>query len=150
MSPHKPTIWASFASYVLALLFLCVPASALAQVNAEGEADDVADVLGQAVRKAFDYNDHVAISSLFGSSVELQLPNVSGIFSRKQSDMIVGQFLATHQGLTYELDHEEVADDATLTIGRASRQAEAFRVCILSKQTNDFPQIKQLRIETLK
>lgn len=150
MSPLKPTISASLASFVFALLLMCVPVSASAQVKAEGEVDVSASVLGQAVRKAFDSNDHSAISSLFGPSVELQLPNVSGIFSRKQSDMIVGQFLAIHQGLTYELDHEEVADDATLTIGRASRQFEAFRVCILSQQSNDFLQIKQLRIETLK
>lgn len=150
MSPLKPTISAYLASFVLALLILCVPISAFAQVKAEGEADDAASVLGQAVRKAFDSNDHTAISSLFGPSVELQLPNVSGIFSRKQSDMIVVQFLAIHQGLTYELDHEEVADDATLTIGRATRLSEAFRVCILSQQSNDLLQIKQLRIETLK
>lgn len=150
MSPLKPTISAFFASSVLALLILCVPISAFAQVNAEDEADVAASVLGQAVSRAFDSNDHTAISSLFGPSVEIQLPNVSGIFSRKQSDMIVGQFLAIHQGLTYELDHEEVADDATLTIGRATRQTEAFRVCILSQQANNFLQIKQLRIETLK
>lgn len=150
MSLHKPTFFASFAPFVFATLFLCVPTLARAQEGAEAQADGVADVLGMAVRKAFDSSDHTAISSLFGSSVELQLPNVSGIFSRKQSDMIVGQFLSIHQGLTYELDHEEVADDATLTIGRATRQAEAFRVCILSQQTNDFLQIKQLRIETLK
>lgn len=142
----KKTHRSWLALVLTALLTFCVRGVAYAQAAPDAERDAV--VL--AVKQAFEAGDHTGISSLFGSSVELQLPNVSGIFSKKQSDMIVGQFLASHAGLVYELDHEEVADSSTLTLGRATKDGEAFRVCILFQQSAGTQQIKQLRIETLK
>lgn len=128
------------------MFLLCVPVRSYGQVDSgAGSA-----ALVQEVKKALDSGDHSIVSRFFGPSVEIQLPNVSGIFSKKQAEMIVGQFLSAHPGLAFDLDHEEVADEATLTIGRASRDSDIFRVCIISQQTGNSLQIKQLRIETLK
>lgn len=146
MSPRKTSLSAFLAPLVAMLLLLCAPVRSYGQENlSAGSA-----TLVQEVKKALGSGDQSIMSRFFGPSVEVQLPNVSGIFSKKQSEMIVGQFLTAHPGLAYDLDHEEVADDATLTIGRASRESEVFRVCIISQQIGNSLQIKQLRIETLK
>lgn len=146
MSLNKCSLRAMLASLMGLALMLCAPVCSFGQESdAAGSA-----ALVQGVKRAFDAGDHSSISSLFGTTVELQLPNVSGIFSRKQSEMIVGQFLSAHTGLAYELDHKEGTAEATMTIGRATRQGEAFRVCILSQQSGNSLQIIQFRIETLK
>lgn len=139
-----------YASVLVVVVLSCFPTVSFGQDSAGGKRSPDSAPLAIALRQAFESNDHAAISGLFGASVELQLPNVSGIFSKKQSDMIMGQFMSLHQGFTCELDHEEVSDDATLVIGRISKGGEAFRICILAQQYGDLSQIKQLRIETLK
>lgn len=150
MQLRKTTLQVTFALMLSAVLFASAPASSYAQEQTVAEQSGATVALDLALRRALTTGDHSAVSAFFGQSVELQLPTTSGIFSGRQADMILGQFLSYNNGLSYELDHEEMTDDAILTIGRAEGTDESFRICVLSQQSDNSLQIKQLRIETLK
>lgn len=138
---------------LLLVLFICLlPSAAAAQQddNGAGSEGEWAFVVPQPVKVALDGADAGSLSSFFGNSVDLQLPNVSGIFSKKQSEMIIGKFLNLHKGLMYSLEHEEAAGEATLAIGTLANNDEIFRVFILLQPVADSQQIKQLRIEAQK
>lgn len=103
-----------------------------------------------AVKSAFDSGSQSPMASYFGDSVEILLPDCSGIFSKRQAEMLLAKFLGSHRGVVYSVDHEESLGDAILSIGRLTGQGHDFRVCILLQQTGDNQQIKQLRIEEQK
>ncbi len=131
----------------LMILFCGVSASASAQ------SDDAAGwehSVPLSVKEAFDEADHGKLTAFFGSSVELQLPNVSGIFSRKQSEMILSKFLSLHPSLVFVVDHEEAVGESILSIGTLSNADESFRVSMLLQPEANTQQIKQLRIENQK
>lgn len=103
-----------------------------------------------AVKSAFDSGSQSPMASYLGGSVEILLPDCSGIFSKRQAEMLLAKFLGAHRGVVYTVDHEESLGDAILSIGRLAGQGHDFRVCILLQQTGDSQQIKQLRIEEQK
>lgn len=103
-----------------------------------------------AVKLAFDGGDHSALSPCLASTVELQLPDCSGIFSKKQAEMILSKFMVAHPSMTYSVSREESVSGATLTIGKLSGNAASFGVYVLSQPTGGSQQIKQLRIEEQK
>lgn len=103
-----------------------------------------------AVKSAFDSGSQSPMAGYLGDSVEILLPDCSGIFSKRQAEMLLAKFLGTHREVVYSVDHEETLGDAVLSIGRLSGSGQDFRVCILLQQTGGVQQIKQLRIEEQK
>ena len=102
------------------------------------------------VKQAFDAGDHAPVAQFFSSTVELRLPNGNGIYSKKQAEMILGEYFAQHKGMVFSVDHEESVGVSTLTIGNLSLGAQKFRVYILSHLDAGAYSIKQFRIEELK
>ncbi len=152
MFPKKENIYSIFRiarqirwHALLAVVLLCVPEPSVAQDVSSGEWSYVLPV---SAKKAFDTNSSQLISPLLGSSVELRLPDCSGVYSKKQAEMLISSFLSTNQGYTYTVDHEETVGSSTLTIGLLSKDASVFRVSILTQPSEDGSlQIKQFKIE---
>lgn len=103
-----------------------------------------------AVKSALDSGDVSLLAGHLGGSVELQLPDYSGIFSKKQGEMILSKFLSLHRKMVYSVDHEEALGEATLTIGKLVGDDAAFSVYIILHPAGDSRLIKQLRIEEQK
>ncbi len=103
-----------------------------------------------AVKSALDSGDVSLLAGHLGGSVELQLPDYSGIFSKKQGEMILAKFLSLHRKMVYSVDHEEALGEATLTIGKLAGGGVAFSVYIILHPAGDGRLIKQLRIEEQK
>ncbi len=135
----------SVASPVFAASISCAPTVAAQEDEAQWNFE-----LPQAVKHALDAADRSLLSPFLASTVELQLPDCSGIFSKKQAEMILAKFLAGHRGLVYYPCREETIADATLTIGRFSNSNADFGVYVLTQSVNGSKQIKQFRIEEQK
>lgn len=107
-------------------------------------------VVPMAVKSALDSGDVSLLASHLGGSVELQLPDYSGIFSKKQGEMILAKFLSLHRKMVYSVDHEEALGEATLSIGKLVGSGVTFSVYIILHPAGEIRQIKQLRIEEQK
>ena len=140
---YLPFMWA----LCFAFIFCGVCVSASAQSDGAAEWGHTVPL---PVKEAFDDADHNKLTAFFGGSVDLQLPNASGIFSRKQSEMILSKFLSLHPDLVFSVDHEEAAGELILSIGTLSSSDESFRVSMLLQPVANSQQIKQLRIENQK
>ncbi len=103
-----------------------------------------------AFKQALDAADHSLMSPYLANTVELRLPDCSGIFSKKQAEMILSKFMATHHGMSFSVNREESISDATITIGSFSDGDISFGVYVLSQPAAGIQQIKQLRIEEQK
>lgn len=104
-------------------------------------------LMPEAVKSAMEKGQHSVMTPYLGASVELLLPNGSGIFGKKQAEMLIGDFLANHGGLTYKVDHEEKMGNSTMTIGVVENTDTRYRIYVLTQQVGDKQQIKQLKIE---
>ena len=144
-------------TYLILLLALSavspLPATAALTPKQASPQDDGSQwsyQLPYAVKQALDGADRSLFSPFLAGMVELQLPDCSGIFSKKQAEMILAKFLSQHHGLTYSVCREEALADATLTIGRFAGQNVSFGVYLLTQSVNGSKQIKQFRIEEQK
>ncbi len=99
------------------------------------------------VKDALEKGNSVSLSNFFGGSVDMQLPNCAGIFSKRQAEMILSKFLAAHDGLSLTVKSEKSTGDANLTIGSLAGNGESFVVYILHSTSEGVTLIKQLRIE---
>lgn len=156
--PYRPKL-----VYVLLLgLFTISSVSALATTKVTVEEIVKAQVseaeggetwphgIPQAVKKAIDASQVSDMSHLLGASVELLLPNSSGIYSKKQAEMLIGEFLTSHPQLSYSVDHEECTGSNVLTIGMMRGADGNFRISVLTQKRGETQQIKQLKIEEQK
>lgn len=99
------------------------------------------------VKEAIEKGNSVSLANFFGITVDMQLPNCAGIFSKRQAEMILSKFLAAHEGLSLSVKSEKSTGDADLTIGSLSGNGETFVVYILHSRSGGATVIKQLRIE---
>ena len=148
-SDYCAAVKSAFVMIVLLGTLLWSPSACACASSLSPLAQDVSET-AERMRLAFDAGDNSSICALIGSSVELQMPDASGIFSKKQAEMIIGKFLSLHPGLLCAVDQEEATPDATLVIGSLSGGSDLFRFYLLLQPTDGSLQIKQLRIETQK
>lgn len=148
-SDYFAAVKSTFVMIVLLGTLLWSPSGYACASSLSPLAQDVSET-AERMRSAFDAGDNSSICALIGSSVELQMPDASGIFSKKQAEMIIGKFLSLHPGLLCAVDQEEATPDATLVIGSLSGGSDLFRFYLLLQPTDGSLQIKQLRIETQK
>ncbi len=152
----KPSKMRRLVSLILALsLQLALPfqdasAACVGYLSFQSGGDGWPHKVPYAVKLALDGGDHSVISPCLANTVELQLPDCSGIFSKKQAEMILSKFMADHSSMTYSVSREESVSGATLTIGKLSGSAASFGVYVLSQPAAGSQQIKQLRIEEQK
>lgn len=148
-SDYFAAVKSTFVMIVLLGTILWSPSACACASSLSPLTQDVSET-AERMRLAFDAGDNSSICALIGSSVELQMPDASGIFSKKQAEMIIGKFLSLHPGLLCAVDQEEATPDATLVIGSLSGGSDLFRFYLLLQPTDGSLQIKQLRIETQK
>jgi hypothetical protein len=83
------------------------------------------------------------------SSIELETPESSGIYSRLQSEQILKRFFDKHPPVSFQLQHQGFSNTGSrFAIGHyISSDDESFRVSIFVKKQNGTFQIHELRFE---
>ncbi len=127
-------------------MFLCLSVAS-AQTVQKKVRPTWSYVLPLQVKEAIEKGNSVSLASYFGGTVDMQLPNCAGIFSKRQAEMILSKFLAAHDGLVLYVKSEKSTGDADLTIGSLVGDGESFVVYILHSHSGGVTLIKQLRIE---
>lgn len=126
---------------VLVLLLTSVLAWSL---NRQGRED-----IFQKMSNAIALGNARAIQEQCHSSIELETPESSGIYSRSQAEQILKKFFDRHPPLSFQLQHQGFSNTGSrFAIGNyLSSDEESFRVSIFAKKQNGVYQIHELRFE---
>ncbi|MBQ3635497.1 MAG: DUF4783 domain-containing protein [Bacteroidales bacterium] len=116
------------------------------------------DGLGQAwnyslpvdVKHSIEKSDASKLSTLLAETVEISLPTGSGIYGRRQAEMVMADYLHQHRGVQMTVQREEKAEGSTRTISLLNDSKGQMTMTILFMQTGAVSQIKQIRIENRK
>lgn len=92
--------------------------------------------------------DAVALASALNSSVELAMPQgSSNIYSRKQAEVVLSEFLSGIRNPQFSISHERSMGASTQTIGSLVGDGSKYRIFILTQQHGQSVFIHQLRFE---
>lgn len=132
-----------------ALRTTLIAALALLTLPAAGQ-EAPPQALQEAVQQAFTARLSTPLTPHFAGQVELRIPGRSGIFSKKQAEMILANFLREAGEGEYRFDHTERGDETSLTIASWTAATARYRVQLLTIGDGDTTRIKQLKIEETK
>lgn len=90
----------------------------------------------------------VSIAAYFSQSVEVSLPQSdSHVYSRKQAEVVIGEFFAKLSGITYKIENERTMGNATMTTGLLKANGASYRLFIMHQPSGGKTSISQMRIE---
>lgn len=131
--------------YALALMCaICAPCGAGVCAQSAG---GWSYSLPSEVCHALQSGDIVKLAGFLNNTVEVTVPDGSGIYSRKQAEMVLAGFFANVRQQAYAIDHEKSVGDSTLSIGSLTADNVVYRIYILTQMFNGECLIHQLRIE---
>lgn len=103
--------------------------------------------LPSSVVKATQSGDARALAEGFNSSLELILPNKSGVFSKSQAEYIMGDFFRQNAPSSFTIIHQGQRESASFAIGKYISSSGTYRFSFLTKNDSGKILIHQLRIE---
>ena len=106
-------------------------------------SDEWSYALPQSIYKMLCSKNIQALSDKFNSAIEISLPQSSGLYSKKQGEMILSDFFASLGNIQVTIDHERSVGEATSTICTCKSGNKKYRIYILTQNQS----IQQLRIE---
>jgi hypothetical protein len=124
--------------YLLTLLLTFV----LVQVNGQHTA-----ALPNGTIMAVKNADAEKLSNSFNEQIEIILPNKTGIYSRKQAEMVIKDFFNQHSVVEFQLIHQGKKDNASYAIANYHASSGRFRITFLTKNKSGKIYIHQIRIE---
>ena len=101
------------------------------------------------VHKAIREANATALSTYFHSTIDLELGDTDGNFSRKQAEMIVRDFFSREPVKSFTIKHQGASDDGSkYSIGAyVTKAGKEFRVYILLKKSDEGMRVNQLQFE---
>ncbi len=107
-------------------------------------------LLPQDVKTAFEKSDMKHLSAYIAPTIEISLPTGSGIYGKRQAEMVLNEYLQMHKGMTMNITGEENVLQATKTNGKISHNGKTMFISILFQRNKNSIQIKQIRIDDKK
>ena len=102
----------------------------------------------QEITSAIGSGNWKKIASYFDTSIELNLPDNEGLYSKAQAELILKDFFTKNTAKSYTAKHGgESKDGAHFTIGTLSTSNGNFRTYFFLKKEGDKKLIKEFRIE---
>lgn len=102
----------------------------------------------QDINMALRSGNFKLISSLFFSSVELNLPGSEGLYSKAQAELILKDFFQKNAPKNFTAKHGgESKDGAKFNIGTLETSSGNYRTYFFLKKEGELLLIKELRIE---
>ena len=105
------------------------------------------EIFSDEVVKATKSGNAQVLSVHFFNNIELVLPGKTGVFSKKQAEMIVKDFFGKNPPVDFRIIHEGRKENASYAIGNYSASTGNYRFTFLTKNTASKVLIHQLRIE---
>ena len=101
------------------------------------------------VHKAIREADATTLASYFNSTIDLELGDTDGNFSRKQAEMIVRDFFSREPAKSFTIKHQGASDDGSkYSIGAyVTKAGKEYRVYILLKESDEGLRVNQLQFE---
>ena len=98
--------------------------------------------------KALSKDNAKALSSFFDESIDMELPNIKGIYSKQQAKLVLSEFFNQNTIIAFKEKHlGGGGEKAHFLIGSLQTSKQEFRTYILYHIVQDKPQIIELRIE---
>ncbi|MBR6251649.1 MAG: DUF4783 domain-containing protein [Bacteroidales bacterium] len=97
--------------------------------------------------EAVERGDVVEIVSQCSNQVEMSLPSGSGIYSKKQAEVILSEFFASTGTFACSITNEKTIGAATRTIATLKSKTNQYRLYILRQSHGATAFIQQFRIE---
>jgi len=99
------------------------------------------------IEKAIISGETDLLSQFFNIKVDIILPSQSGIYSKLQAHFIIQEFFKKYPPTSFQIINETQNNGSIFTVGKMHTKNQHFRVCYLTKQTNNKILIYQFRIE---
>lgn len=115
-------------------------------LSVNGQQDD--KVVDQ-VTKAIKNTNADDLAEFFFSTIDLEVGDTDGSFSKSQANIIVRDFFTKNQKKSFQVKHKGSSDDGSKYIIGAyiTQENKEFRVYILLKKTENQLLINQLQFE---
>ncbi|OQX76036.1 MAG: hypothetical protein B6D61_09385 [Bacteroidetes bacterium 4484_249] len=92
--------------------------------------------------------DAKKLSGYFNTTIDLELGDIDGSYSKTQAEIIINDFFKTNPAKSFTLNHQGSSDDGSkYIIGTYKCSATEYRVYILLKKQSDELLIYQLQFE---
>jgi hypothetical protein len=102
----------------------------------------------QEITNAIRSGNWKKIASYFDNSIELNLPDNEGLYSKAQAELILKDFFTKNTAKNYTAKHGgDSKDGAHFTIGTLNTSNGNFRTYFFLKKEGDKKLIKEFRIE---
>lgn len=110
----------------------------------------VASPIPEGVDSALNAGNAKELASHFNASIDLNIPNNEGVFSKAQAELILKTFFQKNKPKSYtEAHHGDSKNSTYYSIGNLKTSTGAFRTYILYKKEKKEIVILELRIEEL-
>lgn len=107
------------------------------------EGDEIQKI-SQAIKAA----DAEKLAVYFSTTIELELGEISGSYSKTQAELIMRDFFKNSPLVSYTLNHQGSSDDGSkYSIGTYKTKTKEYRVYILLKKQGSSLLIQQLQFE---
>ncbi len=107
-------------------------------------------VLSEEIYNAILKGKTSQVTQSLNTSVEVSTPNGSGVYGKKQAEMVVSTFLSNLSVSGYEIENEKTLGATTLTIGKLNTNKGNYRIYLLTKGQDSSQLIQQFKIEEWK
>lgn len=126
---------------------LFVFALSILLLNTAGTMSQAGHPFPSEVVKAIQSGDANTLSVHLYTNIELVLPGKTGVFSRKQAEMIVKDFFSKNPVKDFRIIHNGQKESASYAIGNYTSANGNYRFTFLTKKDANKVFIHQLRIE---
>ncbi len=102
----------------------------------------------QKITEAIKATDATKLAVYFNSTLDLELGDISGTYSKTQAEMILKDFFKNAPLVSYTLNHQGSSEDGSkYSIGTYKTKTKEYRVYILLKKQGTSLLIQQLQFE---
>ncbi len=99
------------------------------------------------ISKALQSGQAKELSELFYEKVDIILPNQSGIYSKSQAFFIIKDFFEKNPPVSFQVINQNFNNGSSFVVGKLHTAKQHFRVCYLTKYSDNLFYIYQFRIE---
>jgi hypothetical protein len=106
------------------------------------------DELTSSITAAIKNTDASKLSSYFNSTIDLELENTEGSYSKTQAEMMIRDFFKSNPLTSYSVNHQgDSTDGSKYIIGTYKTASKRYRLYILIKKQSNEMLIHQLQFE---
>ncbi len=116
----------------------------VAVLSAFAVKGDIFDNVAAGIR----HNSAKEVANYFNSSVELNIENNEGVYSKTQAEMVLKNFFGKHPCTQFKITHRAKSyGNNSFSIGSFSTNAGGYRVTIYVKEINGKNLIHEMKFE---